>query len=525
MATLPSVPHAAPVSRPKPMQVSDALKTVWGRLLIPSIADLFFIALMAWLFLSGPFGWQGLLADGDAGWHIRTGEYILETGRVPQTDLYSFSKPGAPWFAWEWLSDVLFAELSRWSGGLKGLVLMAGVVITAVFTLLLRSMAWRGVTLWVALPVALLGLGASSIHFLARPHIFTMLFLVIALWLIEADRRRPSPWLWSLLPLTILWTNLHGGFLVIFLVLGALVAGSAVEAFLFGNRWETVARYGVLTAACAAATFVNPYGYLVHQHIIGYLRSDWIRAVVQEFQSPNFRSESMLQFELLLFVGLIAAASFLRRRRITEALWIAGFAHLSLSSQRHIPVFVAVAAPYIAAELNRWWEQWTGSASHKSLLGILRQMGRDLTPSLARSSVWVFALVAALVVIGEPIKWPSDFPDLLFPTTLIQRNESRLLNGRLLTYDQWADYLIYRKPKQQKVFVDGRSDFFGQELGDDYIHMTQARWDWEHLLAKHRFDTILAPIDWPLAALLKQSPSWNLIEDDGKALLFARRNP
>src|ERR1700749_1008442 len=109
MATVPSVSHAAPAPRRKPMQVTDALKTVWGRLLIPSIADLFFIALMAWLFMSGPFGWQGLLADGDAGWHIRTGEYILATHSVPQQDLYSFSKPGAPWFAWEWLSDVLFA--------------------------------------------------------------------------------------------------------------------------------------------------------------------------------------------------------------------------------------------------------------------------------------------------------------------------------------------------------------------------------------------------------------------------------
>ncbi len=505
------------------MQVSDALKTVWGRLLIPSIADLFFIALMAWLFMSGPFGWQGLLADGDAGWHIRTGEYILKTHSVPQHDLYSFSKPGAPWFAWEWLSDVLFAELIRWGGGLKGLVLMAGVVLTAVFTLLLRSMAWRGVTLWIALPVTLLGLGASSIHFLARPHIFTMLFLVIALWLIEADRRKPGPWVWLLVPLTVLWTNLHGGFLVIVAVLGILTAGSAAESFLFRHRWTSVTRYGALTAACAAATFINPYGYHVHQHIIAYLRSDWIRKVIQEFQSPNFQDESMLQFELLLVVGFLAAASFLRRRRIIEALWIVAFAHLSLSSQRHIPVFVAITSPYIASEVNRWWEQWTGSATRQSVLGILRQMGRDLTPSLARSSVWAFVLIGALLFIDEPMKWPTDFPSLLFPTALIERNQERLLKGRLLTYDQWADYLIYRNPDKQKVFVDGRSDFFGQALGDEYIHMTQGHWDWQPLMDKHGFTTVLASLDWPLTALLKQSPAWTLIEDDGKAVLFERK--
>ncbi len=68
----------------------------WGRLLIPSLADFLFIALIAWLFMSsGAHGWQSLLADADVGWHIRTGEYILDHHQVPHHDLYSFSKPGA----------------------------------------------------------------------------------------------------------------------------------------------------------------------------------------------------------------------------------------------------------------------------------------------------------------------------------------------------------------------------------------------------------------------------------------------
>ncbi|MEO8026450.1 MAG: hypothetical protein ABI823_08250 [Bryobacteraceae bacterium] len=520
-----AISKISPVVRRKPMQVEDALKTVWGRLLIPSVADLFFIALMIWLFLSGPFGWQGLLADGDAGWHIRTGEFILSTHTVPHTDLYSFSKAGAPWFAWEWLSDVFFAELCRVSGGLKGLVLMAGVVLAATFTLLLRSMAWRGVTVWIAFPVAMLGLGASSIHFLARPHIFTLLFLVIALWMIEADRRSPSGRIWWLVPLTILWTNVHGGFLVIVAVLGVLVAGSALEAMLFRKTWEPVKRYAILAGSCAAATLVNPYGYQVHVHIVSYLRSDWIRNFIQEFQSPNFRSESMFQFEALLFLGLLTATSFLRRRRITEALWILTFAHLSLTSQRHIPVFVAITAPYIASELNRWWETWSGDASIKSIRGILRELGRDLVPSVARSSVWIFALVAVLVLIDEPVKWPQDFPSQMFPAAMAAKHRDLLAKSRLLTQDQWADYLIYRNPNGQKVFVDGRSDFFGPELGQEYLDMTQGRWNWHTLVEKNRFDTVLAPIDWPLTSLLKQAPEWAPVDDDGKAVLFVRRRP
>ena len=76
-------------------------------LLTPSLSDCFFVAIMMWLFVCGASGWKSLLMDGDTGWHIRTGEYILAHHAVPTHDLFSFSKPDAPWFAWEWLSDVL----------------------------------------------------------------------------------------------------------------------------------------------------------------------------------------------------------------------------------------------------------------------------------------------------------------------------------------------------------------------------------------------------------------------------------
>src|SRR5260370_21340943 len=81
---------------------SDSSRRGWS-LAKPSLADLFFP-----VFLLAAFGplraWQGLLADGDTGWHIRTGDFILETGRVPFRDLFSFSRPGQPWFAWECLA-------------------------------------------------------------------------------------------------------------------------------------------------------------------------------------------------------------------------------------------------------------------------------------------------------------------------------------------------------------------------------------------------------------------------------------
>ena len=99
---------------------------------------------------SGSAGWQGLLVDGDVGWHIRAGEWVLNHHAVPHHDLYSFSKPDAPWYAWEWLTDVIDGSVHR-VAGLKGIVLMAGVVIALFATTLIRRMVWRGVHLFVAM--------------------------------------------------------------------------------------------------------------------------------------------------------------------------------------------------------------------------------------------------------------------------------------------------------------------------------------------------------------------------------------
>src|SRR5260370_36848555 len=82
---------------------------------MPSLSDLAFLTPFLVLFWCTPgVGW--LLTDSDTGWHIRAGEWILKNRRVPRTDLFSFTKAGQPWFAWEWLSDVLMAVGPRPSG-------------------------------------------------------------------------------------------------------------------------------------------------------------------------------------------------------------------------------------------------------------------------------------------------------------------------------------------------------------------------------------------------------------------------
>lgn len=495
------------------------------RAFLPSFPDLLFVALLFWLFAGGPYGWSGLLVDGDTGWHIRTGEYILDHYAVPRADLFSFSKAGQPWFAWEWGSDVVFALCYR-LGGLRAVVLLAGVLICFTLTLLFWRCLQDGVNLFVALAMTVVAAGAASIHYLARPHLFTLLFVTLSMWLLDRDRRRPTPWVWVLLPVTVVWTNLHGGFLALIASMCVLALGAALEgAWLertFSAAWRRSRRYVALSAACASLTLLNPYGWLLHAHVARYLTSDWIRSAVAEFQSPSFRSENVFQYEILLLGGVAVAGAFLVRKRFGEGLLILFWAHMSLVSARHIPIYALVASPWIAAELQHWWDGAAARAGKKSVLAILRQVSDDISIGQRRIGLMPILIVLMLPVWDRSARWPKDFPAARFPTQAVEKHTERIRQARLLTTDQWADYLIFRFYPQHKVFVDGRSDFYGKEIGQQYLALWTARHDWRDLLKQWNFDGVLIPTEWPLASVLKMATGWKAIYDDGRAIFFVR---
>ena len=490
-------------------------KSFW-RLLTPSLADVFFVALLLAAFLR-PGGLQALLADGDTGWHIRTGELILASGSAPSVDPYSFSRPGQPWFAWEWLADVLFARAWQWRG-IGEVAALAGVALCLAAVALLLWLLRRGAGLWIAAGITLAVFSASSMHYLARPHVFSILLYTLSLWALDEDRRRPGRWIWLLVPAAALWASLHGGFVALLATLALAAAVSALE-----RRWGRARRYGALASLCLAATCLNPYGWRLHLHIVQYLSSPWILDHVQEFQSPVIRSEGMVVFAVLLVGGLAMAS-----RRLARGEWFEGALALvwgfaALRSARHIPFFAIAAAPAIASECALWWRGIAERAPLRSARRIFWDLGRDLGHA-PRASVWLaLCAAAALATAGSA----ADFPNTRFPVQAVERNQRLLASPgpdpRILTSDQWADYLIFRFYPRQRVFFDGRSDFYGPGLGADYMSLAGAQNRCLELLDQYRFDLALLPRDWPLSTVLDGDAGWKRVYRDPVATLYARQ--
>lgn len=483
----------------------------------PTLADFLFVSLIIWLFLAGPNGWVALLSDGDTGWHIRIGDWILQHHAFPRTDFMSFSKAGEAWYAWEWGAEVAMSWLHTWAG-MKGVVLGLGILIPAYLLIVFRHAMWRGATPLVALPILLIASGSSAIHYLARPHIFTLLFLAAALWLLESDRRANTWKIWLLVPLTIIWANLHGGFLSLVACLGLAAVGSGMA-----REWGAARRYGLLTFLCLGVSVVNPYGYHLHEHILAYLRSDWIKEAVDEFQSPSFRSEAMLFFEILLICSLITAYRAIRRGNWVDALLVIGWAHFSLSSVRHVPIFLLVAAPILAAELSAWWQEVVPGLSRRAVMRTFDQLSTDLRPGFVRNSVWVIAPVVLLIAVDRPIAWPKTFPELKFPVATVETFRSDIEGKRVLTTDEWGDYLSYRFFPVQRVFFDGRSDFYGEKLGRVYLSLMQGGAVAEEQVDHYQFDTVLVPREWAIQASLRRKPNWEVLADGEKVVLLRRR--
>jgi hypothetical protein len=528
---------------------------LWTRLLIPSIGDTIFIALLALLTCTSLSA--RLLGDAGIGWHIRTGQQILVSHAVPRVDSFSSTMSGKPWFAWEWLYDAIVGALERWAG-LNAVVWFTAVVIAGVFAWTFRLLIRRETSVFVAIVLLLLAASASMIHFLARPHVLSWLFTLAWFWILdssETDCLQPRSAersaagsmrrLWLLPPLMLVWVNVHGGFLVGFVLL-AIYWLSAVwcalrlkddkfDQFLAKMRWETQARNLALAGfASAMASLANPYGWKLHAHIYRYLSNRFLMEHIDEFQSPNFHGVAQRCFGLLVLAAMVALAARARDLRVSEGLVILFALYSGFYSSRNIPVSSLLLALVIGPLLS-------GAIKN---LGVRKIRLRQLVVRMAaftermvalesslRGHLWAIAAVAFSCWIaahggrlGPTRLMDAHFDGKRFPISAVDFLGRRAAEERVpvTVPDYWGGYLIYRLYPETLVAVDDRHDLYGEEFFKSYLKMVHVEPGWEGLLEQYQARCVLVPKASPLANILEQSPPWKSVYADDVAVLFER---
>ena len=441
-----------------------------------------------------------LLNDTDTYWQISVGQWILDHGALPRTDIYSFTKAGEPWTSSSWVAQVLLAasyNLAGWTGP----VVLASASIAAAFAFL----AWilgRRIPATYAIVVTLAALVLSTPHFLARPHVLVLpVMLAWAYGLISASERGEAP-SFRLLPLMALWANLHGGF-VFGLVLVVAFALDAVWNAEAARRRSLALRWAVFGAGAVAACCMTPYGWGSISASRRILDLGELLHLIDEWRPADFTSLGAFEMSILV---LIAAALYLGVKLSPPRIaLVLGLLHMALSHTRNLEIFtlllpLAVLAP-VAAQFAQPPARPAGIAAPAAVAAMLAAM--------LGTSTWALAAKSAF----SP-------PVLYSPAAAIDVVQARHLK-RVLNDLPFGGYMIWR---QMPVFIDGRAELYGEAFEVAYYRALQLRDvnGFLNLLKTAQIDAVLLTPSTPAVGLLDNIGGWERVYSDGKAVLHVR---
>ncbi|RMB51445.1 hypothetical protein C8J44_2453 [Sphingomonas sp. PP-CE-3A-406] len=441
-----------------------------------------------------------MLRDGDTGWHLVAGAWIVAHAAVPTTDPFSFSVAGRPWIAHEWLSEVAMYASYR-AGGWSGLIVLVGIAMATLFALVAAELRrWMGARASI---VALLLLATGLIPSLvARPHMLVL--PILAGWTIALLRAREqdrAPPLWVAAAMLI-WANAHGSY-----VFGlALVGVFALEALLTAkpsDRLTVIQRWALFGIVATIAAAVTPWG--VHGLTFPFYLND-LKALgqINEWQPSNFTTFSGFEAILLLSLAFLLA----RPIRIPpiRLLLVLGMLHMTLQHTRHEIILVTVGLLVLAKPLGRAWRSRDTSVSKR------------FTPSPDRLTIAVLISILAIGLTAYRVAVPVVRAETKgIPITALAHLPAPLRHQRVFNEYGFGGSLILAGIRP---YIDGRTDMYGDAFTLDYFAIARGDADrWRAANAKWHFGWTILPPRSPLVSLLDHDPAWRRIYADDTAVI------
>jgi hypothetical protein len=486
------------------------------RRLMPSVSQWLWLSLLLVL-LAQPWRTMMVASDGDPCMHWSIGQWMLQHRHIIRADEFSHTLAGQPFVALAWLADILFATAGQ-LGGLYGLAVLAALLIATTFALLHRQLLREGNDILIATALVILAACAASVHWLARPLVFTHLIAFLyndALRRFEHDGRT-SRMTAVLSVLMLVWVNLHGGFFLGFAILGTYWMAALFEIGFAGDgESKAAARRRILSLTragllCGAASLITPYGFHTTQRVFEFVRSPYLINWFSELSSTNFSSAGASSF--VAWLGVIFFTLTLCRPMLSASstLTLICWTYLALHSTRNIPLLAILTAPILApvlsSECRRRWD------------ALSLRLSRFNEAPLGWAIVGI-AAVAAITGVPRPTEMPRD----RWPAAAVDyvNQHPEQFTGNLFNQYIWGGYLMRVSP-QHKVFVDGRADFYGESLIREFSDTTALGTNWTHVLQKYDIRWTLMPANHRLNLALALLPGWRCVYSDQVAEVFCK---
>ncbi len=466
----------------------------------------------------------------DYWWHLRTGALIAESGAVPTADPYTYTVPGAPWIDIHWLFQLGLHGLYRLGG--HDAVVVAKVALVWALLGILATIGWRR----DAPVVTVFALGSMLLvacdRFMPRPELPSFVLLASVLALLDRDARREDAWVFAIVPLQIVWVNLHSLFALGIAICAMAFAAELVRPLVVpGDRWQTrrLRRLGLLTALVALASLANPNlldGALYPVQQLGMIGPPEGRglfgSLIAELIPPLALQTFMTPLTLLVAASLAVlsfAAMALNWRRtsaLDPLLWVA-FLYLALGAYRNLALFAIVAVPILVRNLNAVLDR------------------RSLRPRAMTSASVAFTGVLALVSadvfsdrffarLGIYREAGFGVFDPYYPIGAAEWIARERPPGPIFHHMGDGGYLIWRLHPDYPVMVDGRLELFGEQRFAELQMAGPHRF--RALDARYRFGIALLHYtlvnSQDLMRWLHLNSTWRLVFADDVAALFVR---
>jgi len=459
-------------------------------------------------------------ADTDTWWHLRSGQYILETRTIPTTDPFSHTRGGQPWIDHGWLAQLFWYGLFA-LGGWAGLSLGLATLVTVTFGLVWRVTPGNQ---YVRAFSIILGAITSAVIWVARPQMVSFLLAGLVLWLLERYKRTGRRWIYALPLVTLLWANVHGGYAVAFMLMAAYVAGETVNR-LTGHHddpvlsWQKIGTLMAVALVSFVLVAINPHGWQMWTYPFRTVSIGALRDYIQEWRSPDFHLTMTWPFVAMLMLTLAAIGRAPRRADWTDLALVGMWAVWSLFAGRNIGLYGLLTVPALARYADAAWGPHLPSTVGSPL---------SQRPALVRLNWLLLSLVtlAALVKISAALA-PSAVAQVeeeTLPYGAVQFIQTERPPGPMFNSYNWGGYLIFKLWPDYPVYVDGRTDLYDDEFIRRYLKVMVAEEGWEQRLNDEGINLVLIESDSPLARFLRRDPAWIEAYRDDMAVVFTRKS-
>jgi hypothetical protein len=398
---------------------------------------------------------MALLNDPDTYLHIAAGCWMLAHAALPMHDPFSHSFAGATWVSHEWLAEIVLAaiyDLAGWSG----LVLLTATAFAISLALLTRFLL-RWAEPFSALIAVVLGGALVQGHLLARPHLLALPLLVLWSGALFAARDTGAGPPFRLLPVMVLWANLHGGFMF---GLGLALFLSAEAVLAPGTRALEMRRWGGFCLLAVTAALVTPNGVAGFVEPFQLIAMPALQASFGEWQSPDFQTFQPLEVWLLGIIALGFATG--ARLPLFRLLLLLALCHMALGHIRHAELLGLVGPLAVAASLG---PQIADRIRSMPISTLGRAVTRLVSPAAAPAValILVLGLAASSPLLLRPLQRTDD------PATPVSAlaTAARLgLEGPVFNSEGFGGYLTFRGIP---TFIDGRAELYGNAFLDGYL--------------------------------------------------------